>query len=207
MPSFAETESNALALRDICRRLDGIPLAIELAAARVRVLSPEQIAHRLDDAFRLLTAGSRTAIPRHRTLRSTMDWSYALLNEREQGLLRRLAVFAGTFSLEAAEDVCTGDSLESEDILDGVAALVDKSLVVMEPGDGVARYRLLETVRRYGSRLEEHGELTRYQQRHATHFRVRRAYGSAPRRRRRSAGSRRAHVARASTTFAPRRRG
>ena len=160
-----------LALRDICRRLDGIPLAIELAAARVRVLSPEQIAHRLDDAFRLLTAGSRTAIPRHRTLRSTMDWSYALLNEREQGLLRRLAVFAGTFSLEAAEDVCSGDPLEAEDILDGVAALVDKSLVVMEPGDGVARYRLLETVRQYGlDRLEEHGELTRYQQRHAAHF-------------------------------------
>ena len=171
MPSFVETETNAPALRDICRRLDGIPLAIELAAARVRVLSPEQIAHRLDDAFRLLTAGSRTAIPRHRTLRSTMDWSYGLLNDREQGLLRRLAVFAGTFSLEAAEDVCSGDPLEAEDILDGVAALVDKSLVVMEPGDGVARYRLLETVRQYGlDRLEEHGELARYKQRHATHF-------------------------------------
>jgi predicted ATPase/DNA-binding SARP family transcriptional activator len=171
MPSFSETESNAAALRDICRRLDGIPLAIELAAARVRVLSPEQIAHRLDDAFRLLTAGSRTAIPRHRTLRSTMDWSYGLLTEREQNLLRRLAVFAGTFSLEAAEDVCTGDPLEAEDILDGVAALVDKSLVVMEPGDGVARYRLLETVRQYGvDRLEEKAELTRFQQRHAAHF-------------------------------------
>jgi predicted ATPase/DNA-binding SARP family transcriptional activator len=171
MPSFSETESNAAALRDICRRLDGIPLAIELAAARVRVLSPEQIAHRLDDAFRLLTAGSRTAIPRHRTLRSTMDWSYGLLTEREQSLLRRLAVFAGTFSLEAAEDVCTGDPLEAEDILDGVAALVDKSLVVMEPGDGVARYRLLETVRQYGvDRLEEKAELTRFQQRHAAHF-------------------------------------
>jgi predicted ATPase/DNA-binding SARP family transcriptional activator len=171
MPSFTQTDANATSLADICRRLDGIPLAIELAAARVRVLSPEQISHRLDDAFRLLTAGSRTAIPRHRTLRNTMDWSYALLNEREQGLLRRLAVFSGTFSLEAAEDVCSGDALESEDILDGVAALVDKSLVVMEPGDGVARYRLLETVRQYGlDRLSEHNELTRYQARHAAHF-------------------------------------
>ena len=171
MPSFAQTDANATSLADICRRLDGIPLAIELAAARVRVLSPEQIAHRLDDAFRLLTVGSRTAIPRHRTLRNTMDWSYALLNEREQGLLRRLAVFSGTFSLEAAEDVCSGDTLEAEDILDGVAALVDKSLVVMEPGDGVARYRLLETVRQYGlDRLGEHDELSRYQARHAAHF-------------------------------------
>ncbi len=171
MPSFAQTDANTTSLADICRRLDGIPLAIELAAARVRVLSPEQIAHRLDDAFRLLTVGSRTAIPRHRTLRNTMDWSYALLNEREQGLLRRLAVFSGTFSLEAAEDVCSGDTLEAEDILDGVAALVDKSLVVMEPGDGVARYRLLETVRQYGlDRLGEHNELSRYQARHAAHF-------------------------------------
>ena len=171
MPSFSQTDANTTSLADICRRLDGIPLAIELAAARVRVLSPEQIAHRLDDAFRLLTVGSRTAIPRHRTLRNTMDWSYALLNEREQGLLRRLAVFAGTFSLEAAEDVCSGDALEAEDILDGVAALVDKSLVVMEPGDGVARYRLLETVRQYGlDRLGEHDELSRYQARHAAHF-------------------------------------
>ena len=171
MPSFAQTDANTTSLADICRRLDGIPLAIELAAARVRVFSPEQIAHRLDDAFRLLTVGSRTAIPRHRTLRNTMDWSYALLNEREQGLLRRLAVFSGTFSLEAAEDVCSGDALEAEDILDGVAALVDKSLVVMEPGDGVARYRLLETVRQYGlDRLGEHDELPRYQARHAAHF-------------------------------------
>jgi non-specific serine/threonine protein kinase len=111
LPSFSQTDANAAALRDICCRLDGIPLAIELAAARVRVLSPEQIAHRLDDAFRLLTAGSRTAIPRHRTLRSTMDWSYALLSDREQVLLCRLAVFSGTFSLEAAEDVCSGDPL------------------------------------------------------------------------------------------------
>jgi len=151
LPAFAMTESNGSAVHEICRRLDGIPLAIELAAARVRVLSPEQIATRLDDAFRLLSAGSRTALPRHRTLRATMEWSFALLGEREQLLLRRLSVFAGSFTLEAAESVCAGHLLEVEDILDGVAALVDKSLVVMEPGDGMARYRLLETVRQYGA--------------------------------------------------------
>ena len=100
LPSFDLNDSNSAAVRDICRRLDGIPLAIELAAARVRVLSPEQIVVRLNDAFRLLTSGSRTALPRQRTLRGTMDWSYALLERREQALLCRLAVFAGSFSLE-----------------------------------------------------------------------------------------------------------
>lgn len=170
-PSFARTDANVETLDEICRRLDGIPLAIELAAARIRVLSPEQIAERLNDAFRLLTAGSRTALPRHRTLRGTMDWSYALLTEREQTLLRRLSAFAGTFSLEAAENVCSGDASESEDILDGVAALVDKSLVVMEPGDGVARYRLLETVRQYGDeRLVAAGESDRFRERHGKYF-------------------------------------
>jgi len=169
--SFELSDSNATAVRDICRRLDGIPLAIELAAARVRVLSPHQIAGRLDDAFRLLTSGSRTALPRQRTLRGTMDWSYGLLDNREQALLCRLAVFAGSFSLEAAEAVCVGDPLEGEDILDGVAALVDKSLVVMEAGDGVARYHLLETVRQYGmERLVEHGGPDRYRERHAHHY-------------------------------------
>ena len=143
LPSFDINDSNANAVHDICRRLDGIPLAIELAAARVKVLSPDQIAARLDDAFRLLTSGSRTALPRQRTLRGTMDWSYSLLEPREQALLRRLAVFAGSFSLEAAEAVCVGDPLEAEDILDGVHALVDKSLVVMNAGDGAARYHLL----------------------------------------------------------------
>src|SRR4051812_35286604 len=171
LPAFAMTESNGSAVHEICRRLDGIPLAIELAAARVRVLSPEQIATRLDDAFRLLSAGSRTALPRHRTLRATMEWSFALLGEREQRLLRRLSVFAGSFTLEAAESVCAGNSLEVEDILDGVAALVDKSLVAMEPGDGVARYRLLETVRQYGrERLNEMHEAEAVERRHADYF-------------------------------------
>jgi predicted ATPase/DNA-binding SARP family transcriptional activator len=159
LPTFVLSDANVSPVSEICRRLDGIPLAIELAAARVRVLSPEQIASRLDDAFHLLAAGSRTALPRHRTLRATMDWSFGLLGAREQVLLRRLSVFAGTFTLEAAESVCAGDPLGVEDILDGVAALVDKSLIVMDAGEGVARYRLLETVRQYGAeRLDQAGE-------------------------------------------------
>jgi predicted ATPase/DNA-binding SARP family transcriptional activator len=171
MPSFSLTSANGDAVAEICRRLDGIPLAIELAAARVRVLSPEQIARRLDDAFRLLTTGSRTALARHRTLRATMEWSFALLAAREQTLFRRLAVFAGSFTLDAAEAVCAGAPLETEDILDGVSALVDKSLVTMEPGDGMARYRLLETVRQYGiERLVETGELAAMERRFAEHF-------------------------------------
>src|SRR5688500_4125093 len=171
LPSFALTDGNAPSLSEICRRLDGIPLAIELAAARVRVLSPEQIARRLDDAFRLLTGGSRTSLPRHRTLRATMDWSFNLLGEREQTLLRRLSAFSGSFTLDAAEVVCAGGRLEADDILDGVAALVDKSLVVMEAGDGVARYRLLETVRQYGlERLTEAAERDVLERRHAEHY-------------------------------------
>ncbi|MEP6494380.1 MAG: BTAD domain-containing putative transcriptional regulator [bacterium] len=171
LPSFTATEGNIAALSEICRRLDGIPLAIELAAARIRVLSPEQIADRLGDAFKLLTTGSRTALPRHRTLRGTMDWSYGLLDDREQRLLRRLSVFAGTFGLAAAEAVCSGAPLDVEDILDGVAALVDKSLVVMESGDAEARYHLLETVRQYGVELlTESRELPEYRVRHAEYF-------------------------------------
>lgn len=171
LPSFTVDDSNGDAVREICRRLDGLPLPIELAAARVRVLTPAQIAERLDQAFRLLTAGNRTSLPRHRTLRATMEWSYALLGPREQVLLRRLAVFAGSFTLEAAEEVCAGTPLEAEDILDGVAALVDKSLVLMEAGERVARYRLLETVRQYGvERLGETGERAALEQRFAVYF-------------------------------------
>ena len=171
LPSFSLSTANAGAVDEICRRLDGMPLAIELAAARVRVLTPIQIAERLDDAFRLLTSGSRTALPRHRTLRATMEWSFGLLGEREQVLLRRLAVFAGSFSLEAAEAVCAGSPLDAEDILDGVTALVDKSLVTMIAGEGVARYRLLETLRQYGmERLCDAGERDAVETRHALHF-------------------------------------
>ncbi len=171
LPSFSATDSTVATVTEICRRLDGMPLAIELAAARVRALTPEQIAGRLNDAFKLLTMGSRTALPRHRTLRGTMDWSYGLLDHREQQLLRRLAVFAGSFSLEAAEAVCAGAPLEIEDILDGVAALVEKSLVVMEPGDREARYHLLETVKQYGIELlTESAELETYRTRHGEYF-------------------------------------
>ena len=171
LPSFSVTPANAPAVAEICRRLDGIPLAIELAAARVRVLSPEQIARRLDDAFRLLTGGSRSSLPRHRTLRATMEWSFALLAEREQVLLQRLGIFAGTFTLDAAEAVCAGAPLEAEDILDGVSALVDKSLVAMDAGDGVARYRLLETVRQYAvERLTEAGERAALEAHHALYY-------------------------------------
>jgi predicted ATPase/DNA-binding SARP family transcriptional activator len=170
-PSFALTSANTASVSEICRRLDGIPLAIELAAARVRVLSPEQIAQRLDDAFRLLTTGSRTALARHRTLRATMEWSYALLGAREQMLLRRLGIFFGSFSLDAAEAVCADDSLEAEDILDGVSALVDKSLVTMEAGDGTARYHLLETVRQYGvERMREAGEFDSVARKYVEYF-------------------------------------
>ena len=168
LPTFAHTASNSAAITEICRRLDGIPLAIELAAARVRVLTPEQIARRLDDAFRLLTTGSRTALPRHRTLRATMEWSFGLLAPREQILLRRLSVFAGSFTLDAAEAVAAAAPLEAEDVLDGVSALVDKSLVGMEAGSAEARYRLLETVRQYGvERLTEAGELDSMERRYA----------------------------------------
>ena len=172
LPSLTLSASSQAAVEEVCRRLDGIPLAIELAAVRVRVLTPEQIARRLDDAFRLLTTGSRTALPRHRTLRATMDWSFSLLSAREQVLLRRLAVFAGGFSLSAAEAVCAGESLDVDDILDGVSALVDKSLVLMDPRAGEARYGLLETVRQYAfDRLAESGEREALEARHAMHFR------------------------------------
>jgi predicted ATPase/DNA-binding SARP family transcriptional activator len=171
LPSFALSDNNRGWVAEICRRLDRIPLAIELAAARVRVLPPEQIARRLDDAFQLLTTGSRTSLPRHRTLRATMEWSHGLLNPLEQVLLRRLSVFAGSFTLEAAEVICAGAPLEVEEILDGVAALVDKSLVTMEPGDGVGRYRLLETVRQYATeRANEAGERAAFEERHARWF-------------------------------------
>lgn len=181
VPSFTLSDGNRDAIEQICTRLDGIPLAIELAAARVRVLSPKQIAARLDDVFGLLTVSSRNALPRHRTLRSTMEWSFALLSAREQVLQRRLAVFSGSFSLEAAEAVCADapnavvahadSALEPHDVLDGVAALVDKSLLVMEPGDDVSRYRLLETVRQYGmERLVEANELSLMHAQHARYF-------------------------------------
>jgi predicted ATPase/class 3 adenylate cyclase len=143
-PHFQVTAENAPALAQICSRLDGIPLAIELAAARVRALSMEQIARRLDDRFRLLTGGSRTALERHQTLRATIDWSYNLLSADERLLLRRLSVFAGSWTLEAAEQVCV-EGAGDLDVLDLLTHLIEKSLVLM---DG-SRYHMLETTRQY----------------------------------------------------------
>jgi non-specific serine/threonine protein kinase len=138
LPGFELTQGNAPAIARVCRRLDGIALSIELAATRVRLLQVEQIAERLDDAFRLLTGGSRTALPRQQTMRATIDWSYNLLSEAERSLLRRLAVFAGGGRLEAVEAICAGDSLEKSDVLELLTHLVDKSLVMAERVQGAA---------------------------------------------------------------------
>ncbi len=146
---FRMTEGNGRAVAQVCHRLDGIPLAIELAAARVQALAVEQIAARLDDRFGLLTGGSRTGLPRHRTLQAAMDWSYDFLSERERAVLGRLSVFAGGWTLEAAEAVCAGDGVEPSEVLDALTSLVDKSIVNVETQGGEARYRLLETVRQY----------------------------------------------------------
>jgi predicted ATPase len=155
----------------ICYRLDGMPLTIELAAARVRVLSVEQISSRLDDSFRLLAGSGRAALPRHRTLRATMDWSYDLLSEEEQRLLRRLSVFAGGFTLGAAESVGAGEGIGEDEVLDLLASLVDKSLVIVSERDGGTRYRLLETVRQYGrEKLEASADAEAVRRRHAEFY-------------------------------------
>lgn len=165
-PAFAVSNQNAPAVAQICARLDGIPLALELAAARIKVLKAEQIAERLDDRFRLLTGGSRTALPRQQTLRAAIDWSYDLLSEQERILLRRLSVFAGGWSLKAGEFVCTDDVLPEFEILESLAYLVDKSLVVAQEELGEARYQMLETVRQYAhEKLLESGEAERLRER------------------------------------------
>jgi predicted ATPase/class 3 adenylate cyclase/Tfp pilus assembly protein PilF len=170
-PRFTVTNENAPAIAQICFRLDGIPLAIELAAARVRTLSVEQISTRLDDRFHLLTGGSRTALPRQQTLRALIDWSYNLLSEKEKILLRRLAVFVGGWSLEAAEAVCTEDGLETYEMLDLLTNLVDKSLVFMEDHSGLMRYRRLETIRQYSrEKFLEAGETEAVRRRQAHWF-------------------------------------
>jgi predicted ATPase/DNA-binding SARP family transcriptional activator len=170
LPEFTLTPANTAAVVEICRRLDGIPLAIELAAARVRVLPPEQLRQRLDDAFRLLTSGGRTAVPRQRTLRATMDWSHALLQDESKVLLRRQAVFRGGFTLDSVEAVCAGDGIERGEVLDLVARLVDRSLLVVREHDAAARYGSLETIRQYAlERLAESGEAEAVRRRHAEH--------------------------------------
>jgi len=167
-PGFALEEGNATSVAQICHQLDGIPLAIELAAARIKLMSLDEIAARLDDRFSLLTAGSRTAIPRHQTLRATIDWSYDLLTDPEQVLLRRLSVFTGGFTLEAAEAVCSQGMKRSE-ILNLLGRLVDKSLVIVEKESKIDEtwYRLLETIRQYAlEKLLETGEASHIRDQH-----------------------------------------
>ena len=173
---FRLTAENGPWVAEICRRLDGMPLAIELAAARVRDLSIQQIAQRLDERFRLLTTGSRTAPPRQQTLLSTLEWSYALLLPKEQQVLQRLSVFAGGATLQAAETVCAGDGIELAEVIDVLFRLVSKSLVISDkPEPGVARflprYRLLETIRQYAlDRLADSGKKDEIKNRHLEYF-------------------------------------
>jgi predicted ATPase/class 3 adenylate cyclase len=170
-PSFTLAQANAIEVAHICRRLDGIPLALELAAARLKAFSTQQICERLDNRFRLLTGGSRTALPRQQTLRATIDWSYGLLSELERALLRRLSVFAGGWSLAAAESVCATPD-QDEDVFDLLANLVNKSLVEAEQVAGdLQRYRMLETVRQYAQeKLDETGESARMRDRHLAYY-------------------------------------
>ena len=173
-PHFSVDSDNAPSLAQICYRLDGIPLAIELAAARVKILSVEQISARLDDRFRLLTGGARTVLPRQQTLRALIDWSYDLLSEDERLLLRRLSVFAGSWTLEAAEEICSAiDDISPYDVLDLLSQLIHKSLisVIEHSPSGEMRYRMLETIRQYaGDRLDEAGDTETIRQRHLSYF-------------------------------------
>ena len=170
-PTFKLTKANALAVAQICRRLDGIPLAIELAAARVKGLSVEQIVERLDDRFSLLSVGNRTALQRHQTLRAIIDWSYNLLSEKERILLSRLSVFAGGWTVESATEVCLVVQIEERDVLNLLLNLSDKSLVIIEEQDGETRYRFLETIRQYAlEKLAESGEERLVRNRHLDFF-------------------------------------
>ena len=171
-PGFELTEANAPAVAEVCRRLDGIPLAIELAASRVRTMTVAQISARLDDALGLLASGPRTAPERQRTLRATIDWSYDLLSPAERAVFRALSVFSGGFSLEAAEEVCQAEAAEGRvPVFDLLSRLVDKSLVGARRTGEAARYRLQEVIHQYASeKLEEAGEADAMRQRHAVFF-------------------------------------
>jgi predicted ATPase/DNA-binding SARP family transcriptional activator len=165
----ADDHTTAMLVR-ICRALDGMPLAIELAAARLRTMTVDQLAHRLDDRFRLLTSGSRTALPRHRTLRGVIDWSWDLLTDAERTVLRRLAVFSGGAGLAAAERVCGGDAVERDEVLEVLTSLAEKSLLVTT-GDEDPRYRMLTTIKEYAAeRLAEAGETDVLRAAHLDHF-------------------------------------
>ncbi|MEP6895040.1 MAG: tetratricopeptide repeat protein [Chloroflexota bacterium] len=173
IPEFKLTPENEAAVAQICQRLDGIPLAIELAAARLRMLPVEQIATRLDDAFRLLTGGSRTALPRHQTLQALIDWSYELLTDPEKALFRRLAVFAKNWTLEACEMICSGDGVNSNEVLELLGRLIEKSLALKRNRviAGVIRYRLLDSIRQYAMfKLVESGEADEIRRKHAEYY-------------------------------------
>ena len=171
-PEFQVSGQNAKAVTQICQRLDGIPLALELAAARLNVLTSEQLSQQLDNAFRLLSGGSRTALPRQQTLRATIDWSYRLLSLEEQGLLRRLSVFSGSFDLPAVEAVCCLEGSEKLDRLVLLASLANKSMLLAVRQSGLEmRYRLLETVRQYGrEKLYDAGESQQVHESHAAYY-------------------------------------
>ena len=170
-PDFVLDATNTPTVVELCRRLDGIPLALELAAARTRSIAPAKILERLDERFRVLTGGSRTAVARHQTLQAAVDWSYELLSDPESRVLDRLSVFAGGFTLEAAEAVAGDDEIDALDVLEHVSALVDKSLVLAEPGE--ATYRLLETIRQYAAgRLAASGTAEAVRARHAEYYRA-----------------------------------
>jgi predicted ATPase/class 3 adenylate cyclase len=171
-PNFHLTDAMAPAISEICRRLDGMPLALELAAARLRTFSPKQIAENLDQRFRLLTGGSRTALPRQQTLAAAIDWSYRLLAEPERRLFERLSVFQGGFTLEAVEDVCTDEQVDVLGVLELLPSLVDKSLVAVDSEGEESRYRLLETLRQFArDRLDESETADEFRLRHARWFR------------------------------------
>ncbi|MFO7548569.1 MAG: adenylate/guanylate cyclase domain-containing protein [Acidimicrobiia bacterium] len=180
-PGFSATPTDLAAIARICRRLDGIPLGIELAAARMRTLGPLQLADRIDDSFRILAGGAKAGVARQRTLETAIDWSHDLLDDRESSLFRRLSVFAGGFDLVAAEVVGASEGVEDWEVLDLLDQLVDKSLVVVGPAGGDTRFRLLEPIRRYGEeRLLEAGELSEVRSAHARHY-ARLAAATAPR--------------------------
>jgi predicted ATPase/DNA-binding SARP family transcriptional activator len=171
VPGFEVTPDNAAAVAAICRALDGMPLAIELAAARLRTMAPDQVAARLGDRFGLLTGGSRTALPRHQTLRAVVDWSWDLLDDAERALWRRFSVFTGGATLAAAEQVCSGSGLRAGQILDLLTALADKSLLTVRHGPDGPRYRMLEIIKAYGQeRLAEAGESDELREAHAQYF-------------------------------------
>ena len=170
-PDFDVTGKDAAALALVCRRLDGIALAIELAAPRVRAMSLEELSTRIGDRFAVLTGGSRTALPRHRTLRSLVDWSHDLLGDAEKAVLRRASVFAGGWTLEAAERVCSGDGVDRTGMLDLLTSLADKNLAVAETHADGTRFGMLETVRHYAQdRLRESGEAEAIRDNHVEFF-------------------------------------